>query len=83
MMKLYDFAQFPDETKLKFSATELEFLLQTLTRVHTSLVDTVKDKTAETAARKLAYDIALSTENIYASIFKQLKLHRPTRTDLH
>lgn len=83
-MKAHDHVKFPDEgVKLQLTPVELEFILSMMTRVHVSLLDRVKNKALPQEERKEAYDYALSTENMYAAIFSQLKLYRPERKDLH
>lgn len=84
IMSAHDHVTFPEEgVQLSLTSEELEFILSTLTKVHTSLLDRVKDKTVAVSERKSAYEFALTTEGMYASIFKQLKLYKPEREDLN
>jgi hypothetical protein len=84
VMRMHELADFPVENfQLSLSGVELEFVLSTLTRVHTTLIDRMRDKTISSDERKAAYDFAINTENMYATIFNQLKLFSPQRKDLH
>jgi len=83
VMSEHDHVKFPEVAELHLSAAELEFFLTTLTHIHTTLVDQVKDLNLSKVERKTAYDFALGTENLYHSIFRQLKLYKPERSDLN
>jgi hypothetical protein len=73
----------PGNVTLSFSGVEVEFILSTLAKVHASLVETLADKKSTEDQRVSAHSFALNTENLYANIFKQLKLSRGERLDLN
>lgn len=83
-MQLHNYMSIPhQDLTLKFKGEEVEFMLNTLYRVHSTLIDQIKDPATGQVERKDAVDFARSTEYMYATIFKQLKLNGPKRDDLH
>lgn len=81
---MHEFMSIPTtDVSFKLKGTEVELILSTLTKVHTSLVETLTDPKTSGEDRQAAYEYALSTEYLYASIFRQLKLYKPERADLN
>ncbi len=83
-MQLHNYMSIPNrDMVLNLTGEDVEFMLNTLYRVHSTLIATVKDTSVDQVERKNAYDFAKSTEYLYATIFQQLKLNKPERADLH
>ena len=83
-MSAHEYISIPiSNIDLSFKGEDVEFILNTLTKVHASLLLTMKDTAISAEERKDAYHFAHRTEMMYADIFSQLKLYRPERVDLN
>lgn len=83
-MKLHESMSVPPgDVKFSLTGSEVEFLMSLLVRVHSTLIQNIKDQATDSDSRQASYSMALSAEKLYDTVWTQLGLGRADRDDLH